>query len=256
MREAHAQCERAWKDSALAAPDFFKITTMWSIERIRDQLRYRPATPILVELAMCIEAMLRLEDVEPFTPNWPVIAEDAAIAVEFRKALARRKRWALNADEQIVMFCQRVVDGFLPFLSVLPESCFEEWEIGEAPAFSVPLISLVDRPGDVIDSWYLLPYDDDTLKYEIFLKLRVQLVTNALVASGFPPETNPHDVINKIVSARNHRSSNPTELAELYLTGTPFTHVAALPVPFRCAAAITVTGLATTMMAGMLARQA
>ena len=182
MREAHASCEQAWNRSALADPEFFKNTTLWTVHQIRDQFRYAPSTPILVELAMCIEAMLRLEDVEPFAPNWPVIEEDAGIAVEFRKALARRKRWALNADEQIGIFCNRIINGFMPLLNALPESCFEEWEIGETPAFSVPLISLIDRPGEVIDSLYLLPYDDDTLRLEIFLKLRVQLVTNALVA--------------------------------------------------------------------------
>jgi hypothetical protein len=130
MREAHAQCERSWNNSALADPEFFKISTLWSVHQISDQLRYAPATPILVELAMGIEAMLRLEDVEPFSPNWPVIEEDAGIAVEFRKALARRKRWALNADEQIGIFCRRIINGFMPFLGALPESCFEAWELG------------------------------------------------------------------------------------------------------------------------------
>ena len=238
MREAHASCEQAWNNSALADPEFFKTTTLWIVHQIRDQLRYQPATPILVELAMCIEAMLRLEDVEPFSPNWPVIEEDAGVAVEFRKALTRRKRWALNADAQIGMFCYRIVSGFMPLLNALPESCFEDWEIGVTPAFSVPLISIIDRPGAAIDSLYLLPYDDDTLKLEIFLKLRVQLVTNALVASGFPLETNPHEVANKIIGAASHRTVSPAALAELYLAGTPFQHVASLPVPFRIPDAI------------------
>lgn len=233
MRAAFDDAERAWQSSPLAAPDFFRLTSLWVLDGVKEACSRIPAVPVLVEIAMATDAMLQSEDVEPLTLNWPVIDEDASVAVELRKALIRRKRWAGDFEHMAGIVRRQLVNGLQAVVEELPESCFEEWEVDEQPPFSAPLVTLFERPAAVIEHLYLMLYDDETLKYELFLKVRERLVTNMLVASGFPPDTNPHDVAQRMVMPTGQKNKNPVELAEMYLAGTPFAYLMSLPVPFH-----------------------
>lgn len=191
-----------------------------------------PAGAVLVEIACVVDSLLELEDTEPFELDWPLIASDAAVAVQTRQMIARRNRWASGYDRMIGIFRRQLVGGFSAFVDALPESCFEPWDRSES-AFAVPLVSLLDEPAEAIERLMMALYDDDTMRFDLFLRVRERLATNLLIASGFPPTTNPHEVADRLVMPTRHKGKNPAELVEVYLAGTPFEALLNLPVPFQ-----------------------
>jgi len=200
---------------------------------VRDAAERAPANPVLVEIAWATDQLLELEDIEPFSLNWPSIESDVGVAVRARQMIARRKRWALDYHRMMGMVRRQLTLAFTHFVDALPESCFESWERDVDPPFSVPLASLLDAPADVVERLIMALYDDDTMRNEIFLKVRERLATNLLIASGFPPTTNPHEVQDRLVLPTGQKSKNAAELVDLYLSGTPFEALLDLPVPFH-----------------------
>lgn len=152
------------------------------------------------------------------------------VAVEVRKMLARRKRWALDHDRLMGTARRLLTAGYVDFLNALPPLCGEGGP--ENPAFTVPLVSVLDNPAEVIERFLLSFYDDDVFRYDLFHRLRERLATNLVVASGFAPETNPHEVQARLVMPTRHKSANPAELVDYYLSGTPFHELLSFPVAF------------------------
>ena len=182
---------------------------------------------------MATDRLLELEDIEPFNLKWDRVESDVGIAVEARKMIARRRRFLLEHDRMMGIVKRQLITGFSQFVEGLPEGCFDDWEYGEEPQFAVPLASLLDRPAETIERLILSLYDDDTLHFELFERVRGQITLNILVASGFPPTANPHELAGRLVMPTRHKSRSATELVDLYLSGTPFESLFALPVPFR-----------------------
>lgn len=192
-----------------------------------------PAGPVMVEIACAADRLLELEDIERFTLDWPLIEADAGVAVEVRQTIARRRRWALDYDRMMGVLRRQLIGAFTAFVDALPESCFDEWDRDEEPPFAVPLVSLLDRPAQAIEGLIMALYDDDTLRSEIFVKVRERIATNMLVASGFLPTTNPNEVADRLVIPTRQKAKAPAELVDLYLAGTPFEPLLNLPVPFH-----------------------
>ncbi|HWT31289.1 MAG TPA: type IV secretion system DNA-binding domain-containing protein [Propylenella sp.] len=203
------------------------------MNEVREAVEREPAGAVLVEIAFATDQILELEDIEPFDLNWPLIAEDASVGVRARQMIARRKRWALDYDRMIGIVRRQLVGAFTAFLDALPESCFEPWDRSEEPAFAVPLVSLLEAPSETIERLLLALYDDDTMRLDLFLRVRERLMTNLLVASGFPPTANPHEVSDRLVLPTRQKNKSPAELVDLYLAGTPFEALLNLPIPFH-----------------------
>lgn len=146
--------------------------------------------------------------------------------------LVRRRRWALDYERLMGVFRRQLTTGYRALVAALPDGCFEKARSEETP-FTVPLSSLLENPAEAIERLFLSIYDDDVFRYDLFTKLRERLATNLVVASGFPPTTNPHEVSDRLVMPTRHKSVGATELANLYLSGTPFEDLLNLPVPFQ-----------------------
>lgn len=186
--------------------------------------------PVFYELAYAADVLIGAEDIGTITPLWRIIDTDAGAAVEFREMLARRRRWALDYTTCMTVFRRQIVGGYRSFLAAIPD------DIGEADEdspFSVPLSALLADPAEAIEQLVLATYDNDVFRLDLFKKLRERFATNILVASGFPPDTDPREVQHKLVLPTAHKSRDPDTLAELYLGGTPFEDVLAAPIPFR-----------------------
>lgn len=200
---------------------------------VRHAAERSPATLILVGIACIADRLLELEDIEAFDLDWQLIESDAGVAVEARQMIARRKRWALDYDRMMGVVRRQLVGNLVAFVNALPASCFEHWDRSEEPMFAVPLVSLLEEPAAVIERLLLALYDDDTLRFEVFLKVRERLSANMLIASGFPPTTDPHEVADRLVIPTRQKDKNPADLVELYFSGTPFEALLTLPVPFH-----------------------
>lgn len=230
-RLAWQQADALWRASPLGTTTlgdrvmaFMDGITIWNGRR--------PAAPIMLALWDVVEAIFRAENVGPIEPIWQAIESDALVAVNFRNLLARRRRYAADFRHTHGLVTNQLAEACRHVFDALPDSCFREWP-DDGSAFEVPLIELVDDPAPLIERLVIFPYTDETMARELFLELRERYTTNLLVASGFPPDTNPHEVSQKLIVPTRQRDKTPAELVDMYLAGTPFAKVLELPVPLH-----------------------
>lgn len=185
---------------------------------------------MLTGFALVTDALLEAEDIAELVPDWPLIGSDVTVAVEVRRMLARRKRWALDYDRLFTLFQRALVAAYADFLGRLPE--LEEEGAAAKPAFTVPLLSFLDNPAETIEGLVRPIYDPDVVRYDLFPRLRKQIGRNMLVASGFPPDTDSPQAHARLVMPARHKPLPPSALTDLYLGGTPFADLLSLPMPF------------------------
>jgi hypothetical protein len=233
MRAAWKATEAAWRASPLSREGhIFEVAKSIMLD-VRDAAEQAPANPVLVEIAWVADQLLQLEDIESFDLDWPLIEADAQVAVHVRRMIERRMRWALSHERMIGVVRRQLVNAFTHFVDALPESCFDDWDRDDEAPFTVPLVSLLDDPAGAIDGLILALSDDDTMRYDLFLRVRERLAANLLIASGFPATADPNDVVDRLVMPTRQKNRNPAELVELYFAGTPFEALLTLPVPFH-----------------------
>lgn len=237
MRDTRQQWEEAqawWRASRLGKGELSELASELMLRA--SERAERPAAAILVEVACAIETLLRAESIGDIEPCWDRIDGDMAVAVEFRQVCARRRHWSQSFDEYFGAFSRIVLETVEAVFSILPESCFtgswEEWQ-NRSDTFEVVLLDLLDDPAAIIDRLFMLPYDNDSFRLDLFNQLRELCASNLLVASGFRPDTNIREVEHKLVRAPNQKNKTGAELAELYLSGSPLRDLLELPVPFR-----------------------
>lgn len=226
------EVETLWRASPLAGTpiDDLAVTVMRAVFAACDRL---PALPVIVSAAEAVETLLRAEDIIALEADWSVIDADAAIAVAIRQMLTRRGRWVADFDRMFGLVNAALSDCLARLFNDLPEGCFTDWDTQGGDALGVPLIDLLDRPAEVVERFVMLPYTDEAMRLQLFERLRIRLVSNTLVASGFSPETNAHEVSARLVMPTLQKGKTPSELVDLYLAGTPFAELLQLPVPFR-----------------------
>lgn len=226
------EVEALWQRSPFATTplDDLAIDIMKRVFKACDRL---PALPVIIACADVVERLLRAEDVSALEADWALIDGDVAVAVEVRKLLARRRRWSVDFERMFGVLGDQLVDGFVALFRVLPESCFTPWDTERGDALGVPLVELLDQPAEWVERFVLLPTTDETLRLDVFDKLRQQLVRNMVIASGFAADTDPHEVSSRLVIPTRLKGKSPSELVVEYLEFTPFAELFELPVPFH-----------------------
>lgn len=230
-RQAWAQADALWQRSPLGSTTLGD-RVMAFMEGITDWHGRRPAKAILLALWDVVEAIFRAENVGPIEPVWQAIESDVQVAINFRNVLARRRRYAADFAHTHGIITAQLAEACRHVFDALPESCFANWP-EDGSAFEVPLIELVDEPAALIEQLVIFPYTDETIPRELFLELREAYTRNLLVASGFPPDTNPHEVNHKLIMPTRQRDKTAAELVDMYLAGTPFAHLLELAVPLH-----------------------
>jgi len=231
-RQGWEESQVFWRASPLAKSDLsdFAIDLM---KRAVDAAERVPGTPVLIAVAEATERLLRAEAIGDIEPKWDLIDTDLAVGVEFREVIARRRRWSLDFDRYYGAFSRIVLANIDAVFKTLPESCFDRWSDEKSDMFEVVLLDLLDDPAAIVDRLFMVPYDDDSFRLDIFKQLRELCANNMLVASGFRPDANIREVEHKLIRAPNQRNKTGAELAELYLNGSPFRRLLEVPVPFR-----------------------
>lgn len=226
------EVEALWQRSPFAKTplDDLSIDIMKRVFKACDRL---PALPVIIACADVVERLLRAEDVSALEADWALIDGDVAVAVEVRKLLVRRRRWSADFERLFGVLSDQLVEGFVSLFRVLPESCFTPWDTERGDALGVPLVELLERPAEWVERFVLLPTTDETLRLDIFDKLRQQLVRNMVVASGFAADTDPHEVSSRLVIPTRLKGRTPSQLVAEYLEFTPFAELFELPVPFH-----------------------
>jgi len=225
------EVQALWKRSPLATRDVSFLAIDLLKERVLQSPR-SPSLPILVALCQASTTILRQEPVNDVEPVWPVIDTDIAEAVHFRTFLARRRRWSADYDGTFGIARERLFALYDTVYAALPPSCFED-RGDQTSDFDMPLIEALDRPGETIEALTECLYSDETLRREIFVPVRDQIVSNMVAASGFGPDTDLRTVWPRRIHPTDQRGKSPVELADLYLKHTPLRSLLELPVPFH-----------------------
>jgi hypothetical protein len=223
------EVEALWRRSPLAEND----TSALAVEIVQEAIAKAPRVPstaFLVSLCITTEVLLDAEDIALVEADWELFDRDIEVAVETRTMLARRRRWASDYPRMMRAFRRQLVDGYLDLFTLLPESCFAA-EQGEA-LFEVPLLELIDDPVEVVRRIVVIPYSDDTLRFDIFHKLRKWMEIRLVTASGFPAFSDAREVAQKLKGPSEQKGKSAGELVSMYLDGTPFEDVLNEPVGF------------------------
>jgi len=231
-RDAWEATEAAWRASPLAKTDSDALAGQLIREAIARAERV-PALPILLATAEAYYTLYRAEAVGPIEAKWDVIDTSIEAAVEFRDMLPRRRRWAADFAAVHGAWKRIVLDATSDFFAALPESCFGYRSEGSKDTFEVPLIDLLDDPASVVDRLFILPYDDDSFRFDLFKRLRELCATNLLLASGFRGDANIRELEHRLIRPTKQKDKTGAELAELYLRGSPFQAMLDATVPFR-----------------------
>ena len=224
--------EALWRASPLASADIYDIV-LELIREAQDTLEPRPPVQILVALAEATEAILEGEHLGPIEAKWDVIEHDVTAAVEFRQMMQRRRRWVGDYERMHGIARQLFLGLYQDLLRFFPDGCLSAWDGDGEAAFEVPLIELLEDPVAAVERLMLFAYDDDARALEVFLRLRLALQRNLLVASGFLPTDDPVERRARLTFPREQKGKTPAALAETYLAGTPLAALTELPVPFK-----------------------
>jgi hypothetical protein len=230
-RDAWSQIEARWRATPLSNADRSDVITGFMRQAMRQAERI-PAFPIMGELCVAMDRVLGQEPVGEIVPHWSEIESDVLAAASFRQMMTQRRRWVNEYDRMIGIVRERFLAGCDDLFRNMPEPCFTDWD-EDQDAFGVPLIEMVEAPGEFITRLIVSVYDDDVLRFGMFTPLRLTFERNILVASGFAPTVNPQEVEARLVMPHLQKNKSPMELAEMYLAGTPYMGLMALPVPFR-----------------------
>ncbi len=221
--------EALWHRSRLATRSDTELAFALVNEAI-DRFGRRPNAPLVVDLCLAVDDLLYLEDVEPLEADWDLIDSDISVAVAVRAMLARRRRWASDFERLFAAFREPLISWCVAQFERLPEAAFAD-ALGES-LFEVRLLDVLDDPATAVEQAVVLPYTDETLRYDLFSRLRSHLERQLVVASGFPPFTNPAEVEDRLKMPATQRGKTPDELVELYLAGTPFADILRHPMLF------------------------
>jgi len=235
LRETHAAWDATqarWQASPLARHDASDLA-LEIVQNVLMAMDRRPCLAILVAACEAVEALYRAEDIGDLEARWPVLETSVEAAVEFRQMLARRGRWAADFAAMNWAFARIVGEGLHKFFNALPECCFETADPERSEAFEVPLIDLLDDPAQSVEDLFKLPYDDETFRLDLFLRLREVSVHNYLLASGLPPTAHPKEHEHRLVMPTAQKRKTGSELSEMYLAGSPLRALVELPVPFQ-----------------------
>jgi Helicase HerA, central domain len=174
----------------------------------------------------CQRTVLALETTIFSSPkiDWDIAKLSLKEQVDLRRFLRAQQHFLANADrvaDQLATTLGNVIGGIIAELPELPEST-------DDPIFSVPLISLVRDPGDLVDGIIGTISKEELAGAGLFTTLQQRLYENVCLASGVAPD----DERNKPLITADESTLAPQELVETYLGGTPFRDLLLTLVPF------------------------
>lgn len=210
-----------WSDK-LAIP---KVNTIIA-ETIADAVELPHSQVVLQALDRCQEAVLALE--KPIFSCAEVDWESDLLTlqeqVDLRRFL-RAQEYFLNDDDRISQeLADTLATAFAGIIGMLPDLP----ETGENPAFTVPLISLIDEPNMQTERIVGTFCSQKLADIGLFTELQDRFWENTCIATGVPPDEEPRKPLITAVDSK----LPPRELIEAYLKHTPFLDLLLTPIPY------------------------
>jgi hypothetical protein len=172
----------------------------------------------------CQRAVLRLETT---LFSCPEIDWSASLSLKAQTDLVRFLRaqeYFLDHDEAVADTLAGtlagIFQGIIRALAPLPQS--------SPSAFTVPLVTMLDDPGEIIDAIIFAHNQQPCLDHGLFAELTAQFWTNICAASGVLPDQE----IRKPLTLAAESELPAESLARTYLAGTPYLDLFLAPIPF------------------------
>lgn len=186
-----------------------------------------PQSPTLMHaLDKCQQSVLASEVTIFSAPEsrWNIASLSLKEQVDLRRFLRAQQHFLANDDkvsEQLATALGNVFGGIVSELPELPDEA-------EGDAFTVPLVSLLRDPGNIVDRIIGTICTTELSEAGLFAGLQRQFYDNVCAASGVLPDKESR---KPLITADESKLS-PSELIEAYLKGTPFLELFQTPVPF------------------------
>lgn len=152
--------------------------------------------------------------------------------VDFSKSLTLRQRLDLNrflrAQEYFLQHQDRIVEHLVLAIANVSAGLMQALPPLADSAFSVPLISVLLDPNQVVDSIIGTLYTGELADVGLFSAVQDQIYANMCAFSGVPLDGSSKKPLIKACDA----DLAPEELVEAYLGGTPLQALLLTPVPF------------------------
>jgi hypothetical protein len=177
-------------------------------------------------LDRCQTEVLKLETTVFSCPaiRWPHANLSLKEQVDLRRFLRAQEHFLDNdarAAETLADAIAGVSLGLVREFQTLPGS--------QASSFTVPLVSLLADPGEIIDAIIRAYCKSEHGELGLFASLQKQFWINICAASGVSPDD---EKPRKPLITAAESDLPPEELAQAYLSATPYLELFILPVPF------------------------
>lgn len=184
------------------------------------------STSILAALDRCQLDVLALETTIFSCPeiDWDNAVLSIKEQVDLRRFLRAQQHFLANTERVSDLLVTALMNIGAGFISALPSISVND----EDATFTVPLVSLFDDPGDVVDRIIGTLCKPELAEAGLFTTLQQKFRENVCAASGVPPDQESR---RPLVTA-DRSTLSPDELVETYLKDTPFLDLFLTPIPF------------------------
>jgi hypothetical protein len=216
---------RTHTSSVWAKGDVIERVNCQCVEVISELTALPDYKPLLEALDKCQKALIEQEDTIVSFPeiDWGIARLSMKEQVDLRRFLRAKQHFLANQDRVFNLLVHtlcRVFGGIIQCLPAVPDE--------DNPTLTVPLISLLPKPGDVVDRIIGTLIDEPLVDAGLFTAIQKRLYENQCRVSDVVPYA---ETKRTLVSADDSELA-PEELMERYLGGTPFLDLFSTPVPF------------------------
>jgi len=158
--------------------------------------------------------------------DWGIAALSLKEQVDLRRFLRAKQHFLANQDRVTDLLATALGNVFGGLIGELPALS----EDADDLALTVPLVTLMRRPGATIDKLIGTLLTEELADAGMLTTLQKRLYENVCLTSGVDPDDEKR---RKPLIAADDADLPPIELVETYLKGTPFLDLLLTPVPFE-----------------------
>ncbi|HEY7218336.1 MAG TPA: hypothetical protein VH985_08075, partial [Candidatus Binatia bacterium] len=214
----------SWRASRWADSDAIERFSNQLASDVIDQAGLPNSQTLCEALDRCQREVIALETTIFTFPeiNWDRANLSLKEQVDLRRFLRAQEHFLANEERVAGLFEAQLFSLFCGLTREFPPLPEDDG------AFSIPLLSLVPNPGEIVARVMGTQHRDDLRDAGLFTTLQDQFYRNVCHASGVLPEAEHR----KPLVTADESDLPPLELVETYLANTPFLDLLLTPVPF------------------------
>lgn len=221
----HRRVQGRFRDTFWSRDDAIERVSGLLAGVILEKISAKLSPDLAAALDRCQEQILRLETTIFTCPDikWPLATLSLKEQIDLRRFLRAQEHFLDNAERVGDLLGDTIAGAIAGLIEEFPAA-----PEGETSSFTVPLVSLLEQPGELVDRIIGTFCKEEHLDLGIFTTLHEQFWFNVCDASGVLP----HEGLRKQLTHASESDLPPEELAHAYLKRTPFLDLLLTPIPF------------------------